>query len=163
VQGTDGSFYGSTDFGGILNSGTIFRVTTGGAFETIHSFGDYLRQLQDRAGPMIVAPDGSILGASGVSIFEIVGGPPGGFLTLLTEPPSWSLRFGPLTLGADGLYSAVGNDVIKIDFATGGVGVLHAFVAGEGTDLNALIAAPDGSFYGTAHGGGAFGFGAIFR
>ena len=38
VQATDGSFYGTTDAGGVYNYGTLFKVTPGGTLTTLHSF-----------------------------------------------------------------------------------------------------------------------------
>jgi uncharacterized repeat protein (TIGR03803 family) len=43
VQGTDGNFYGTTEFGGSSNDcsggcGTVFRITAGGKLTTLHSF-----------------------------------------------------------------------------------------------------------------------------
>jgi uncharacterized repeat protein (TIGR03803 family) len=39
VQGTDGSFYGTTVHGGAnLVGGTVFKITAGGALTTLYSF-----------------------------------------------------------------------------------------------------------------------------
>jgi uncharacterized protein (TIGR03437 family) len=39
VQGTDGNFYGTTAGGGVNGTGTVFKVTPGGALTTLYSFG----------------------------------------------------------------------------------------------------------------------------
>jgi uncharacterized repeat protein (TIGR03803 family) len=38
VQGTDGTFYGTTSEGGTNNAGTVFRITTQGKLTTLYSF-----------------------------------------------------------------------------------------------------------------------------
>ncbi len=38
MQATDGNFYGTTRFGGLANSGTVFEVTPSGDLTTLHSF-----------------------------------------------------------------------------------------------------------------------------
>jgi uncharacterized repeat protein (TIGR03803 family) len=38
VQATDGNLYGTTGGGGANGGGTVFRITTGGALETLYSF-----------------------------------------------------------------------------------------------------------------------------
>ena len=38
IQGTDGNLYGTTLFGGTFGLGTIFSISTGGTFTTLHSF-----------------------------------------------------------------------------------------------------------------------------
>jgi len=39
VQGTNGNFYGTTEYGGPGGGGTVFEVTTNGALTTLVSFG----------------------------------------------------------------------------------------------------------------------------
>jgi len=38
VQGSDGSFYGTTVGGGMNNVGTVFRISPGGTYTNLHSF-----------------------------------------------------------------------------------------------------------------------------
>lgn len=38
IQATDGNFYGTTQFGGANNGGTVFRITPGGTQTTLYSF-----------------------------------------------------------------------------------------------------------------------------
>jgi uncharacterized repeat protein (TIGR03803 family) len=39
VQGRDGSFYGTTRYGGTNNLGTVFKITSTGALTSLYSFG----------------------------------------------------------------------------------------------------------------------------
>jgi uncharacterized repeat protein (TIGR03803 family) len=38
VVGSDGNLYGTTQYGGVNNAGTIFKITPGGTLTTLHSF-----------------------------------------------------------------------------------------------------------------------------
>jgi uncharacterized repeat protein (TIGR03803 family) len=70
VQGTDGSFYGTTTTcgNGTGGNGTVFRITPGGTFTTLHRF-----QLTDGDGPneLVQGTDGNFYGTT------IAGGPNG--------------------------------------------------------------------------------------
>jgi uncharacterized repeat protein (TIGR03803 family) len=78
VQGTDGNFYGTTINGGAGNSncltplgtlqgcGTVFRVTPGGTFTTLHTFCQ-VWPCPDGAEPMtgvVLGPDGAFYGTT---------------------------------------------------------------------------------------------------
>ncbi|MGD1089827.1 MAG: choice-of-anchor tandem repeat GloVer-containing protein, partial [Verrucomicrobiota bacterium] len=63
VQGVDGNFYGTTYYGGSSNAGTLFKVTTNGAFASMYAFtgGD------DGANPysgMVQGRDGLLYGTT---------------------------------------------------------------------------------------------------
>jgi uncharacterized repeat protein (TIGR03803 family) len=55
VQGTDGNFYGTTDYGGKESSGTVFKITPAGTLTTLYTF-----CLQ---GDGIDCPDGAVPGS----------------------------------------------------------------------------------------------------
>ncbi|MEO8075918.1 MAG: choice-of-anchor tandem repeat GloVer-containing protein [Acidobacteriota bacterium] len=173
IQAGDGRFYGMT-LGGC---GAVFRITAAGWFEEVHKFGGQFNNchpVDAPQGPLIVGPGGSILGATTLSIFAIANGT---FLSLVNSSCCAGPVFGPLTLGADGTLYSVGfvvDGVAEVStsavltFADGVPSALHAFADAEGSWsraplLNALIAAPDGNLYGTAHDGGASNLGTIFR
>jgi len=40
VQATDGNFYGTTQGGGTIDGGTVFKITPQGTVTILHSFGD---------------------------------------------------------------------------------------------------------------------------
>jgi uncharacterized repeat protein (TIGR03803 family) len=62
ILGSDGNFYGTTTTGGSANNGTIFKITPGGAFTSLHSFSGF-----DGAGPigsLMQATDGNFYGTT---------------------------------------------------------------------------------------------------
>ena len=63
IQGTDGRFYGTTRFGGAVGAGTAFAMTADGALTTLCSFAGDTNAAWP-AGPLALAPDGSLYGAS---------------------------------------------------------------------------------------------------
>jgi len=63
VQAADGTFYGTTQNGGIYSTGTIFKITPAGEFQTLHSFANN----PDGAipyGSLLIGPDGNIYGTT---------------------------------------------------------------------------------------------------
>ena len=61
MLGADGKFYGTTAYGG--TGGAIFRVSSNGAFETLHSFTGGGEGAFPN-GPLVQTPDGAIFGTS---------------------------------------------------------------------------------------------------
>jgi uncharacterized repeat protein (TIGR03803 family) len=186
VQGTDGSFYGTT--GGVYTRywGTVFKITAGGTLTTLHDF--------DRAeaypgGRLVQATDGDFYGttlAGGANsegmVFKMTAG---GRLTTF-----YSFRCqtqcgegvdgegaapGSLVQAADGDFYGTtesgGADrgygtVFKIT-AAGTLTTLYSFCSqtncNDGEGASALVQATDGDFYATTSFGGADNFGTVFK
>ena len=136
VQGADGTFYGTTVFGGFIHGcqglgcGTVFKITPSGALTSLYSF--------CRQSPCV---DGEYP-SSGLTI-----GADGNL-------------YGTTVEGGD--YG--GGEVYKIT-PSGVLTTLHSFGLvpdGEGPESN-LIVGTDGNFYGTTYAGGASNYGAVFK
>ena len=61
VQGHDGSFYGTASDTGFAGQGTVFKLTSGGAFTLLHSFTGLSDGGVPRSG-LIQASDGNFYG-----------------------------------------------------------------------------------------------------
>ena len=145
VQGADGNFYGTTEFGGPVTNvadiyglvgssdaglgvgfGTIFKVTPGGAITPLHYFSG-----TDGANPpaaMVQGVNGNFYGVT------VAGG----------------------AFGAGTFFKVTGN---------GGLTTLHSFTGGNdgGRPFAAPVQAADGTFYGTTFAGGTNGAGTVFK
>jgi len=110
VLGTDRDFYGTTFIGGLYGDGTVFKITSGGALTTLHSF-DF-RDGSEPVGALIQGIDGNFYGttqnggaSSSGTVFEIT---PGGMLTTLhsfcfqTNCPDGSVPDAPLVQATNG-------------------------------------------------------------
>src|SRR5258708_8126360 len=177
--GTDGNFYGTTQYGGAGNHGTVFKMTSRGTLTTLYSFcaqancsdGDYVN-----AG-LIQATDGNWygttfgggnIGCGNYGCGTVFRMTPAGQLTTLYAFPASSPSSGnpsaSLIQGRDGnLYGTTtgfaigqgGGIVFKIALS-GALTTLHQFGSGGGLDLTAgLVQGTDGNFYGTAAFGGS--------
>jgi uncharacterized repeat protein (TIGR03803 family) len=136
VQATDGSFYGTTLYGGVTNSlcpdgcGTVFKIDAGGTLTTLHRFDG--SDGSDLEATLIQGTDGNFYGTT------VGGGAKGGYGTVFKIIPS-----GTLTT----LYSFCSQS---------------GCMDGAGP-LAGLIQATDGNFYGTTGGFGANGYGTVFK
>jgi uncharacterized repeat protein (TIGR03803 family) len=192
VQGQDGSFYGTTEYGGANNGGEAFRISTSDRLR-IYSFCSQTNCL-DGGSPdgLVLNTDGSFYGTAeygGVNakgtVFKIT--PKGSLTTLYSFCPQTGCADGSfpigLVLGDDGIFygtTAAGgtnNDgtVFKITPA-GLLSTLYSFCSqancADGLSPNAgMIQARDGNFYGTTYEGGEnescgylqFGCGTVFK
>ncbi len=184
IRGSDGSFYGTTRYGGAYDEGVVFRINAAGAESVIYSFGTGGET--DGAFPyggLIQDSDGNIYGTTTTggannagSVFKITaagiesvfysfgaGGSAGG-----TYP------YAGLIQADDGNFYATTNSggayglgaVIRITPAGAG-SVVYSFGAGGSKDGAApvarLVQASDGNFYGTTSLGGANNSGIVFR
>ena len=175
--GTDGSFYGTTSAGGSVGAGTVFKITSGGAFTLLHTFNGTTEGVPADVPP-IQGLDGNYYGTTSDGGLEVFGTvykmTPSGVLTVLYTFPGTSGLAYPMavTLGTDGNFygTALGGGVNKFGGVfkispQGNLTVLHSFSGtpdGQ-TPKGAIIQASDGNFYGTTEAGGANGFGSIYK
>jgi uncharacterized repeat protein (TIGR03803 family) len=164
VQGTDGSFYGTTQNGVNVNYGTVFKVTSSCGFTLLATFG---RGEEPTAG-LVEGANGNFYGtaygagAHGVGyVFEVT---PKGVLTDIydfTGGSDGGHPYAGLTLATDGNFfvplSAYGEGYGTVDeFTQSGAFVASAeFDATDGAYPSVpLIQLTNGSLYGDASEGG---------
>ena len=177
VQGSDGDFYGTTKYGGgngpsVLGSGSVFKVTPGGAITTLYMFppsmpGSYPsgKLVQGASGDFYGTTEfGGTLGVG--TVFEVNAA---GTLTTLSNfsnyPRSGASPWVGLTLATDGNFygttvgGGVNGDGAVFKLTPQGTltlvasfGSLPAQADGR-SPYGDLLQASDGNFYGTALGG----------
>ncbi|MGD0058246.1 MAG: choice-of-anchor tandem repeat GloVer-containing protein [Verrucomicrobiia bacterium] len=175
VQGSDGSFYGTTYSGGTSNNGTVFQITPTGTLTSLHSFTG-LDGSNPQAG-LVEGSDGNFYGttylggASGSgAVFRIT---PTGSLTNLHSftGPDGANPQSALVEGTDGnLYGTTyaggtsGSGVVFRITTSGSLTNLHSFIGADGGNpWAALVLGSDGNFYGTSYKGGTNKDGTIFQ
>ena len=134
VQGSDGSFYGTTSAGGTNGDGTVFKISTTGTLTTLHSFGGTDGEFPDA---------GLVQGSDGYFFGTTCGASDGGIVDPFFPEPGTVFKIsanGALT----SLYSFTGGS------------------AGANPQAG-LVQGSDGSFYGTTFSGGLGGAGTVFR
>ena len=136
VQGRDGTFYGTTTYGGAAGSssltpgnGTIFRIDAAGSLSVLFVFPGGERGF--RPGPLMQGRDGALYGTA---------------------------------VGGQMLYARLPGVVYRFDPATGEYRILHTFVISDGRDpTGKLFEAADGFFYGTTNEGGPWNSGVVYK
>jgi uncharacterized repeat protein (TIGR03803 family) len=164
MQGSDGTFYGTTLIGGTSGQGTVFKVTPQGAESVLYSFTGG----NDGGGPesnLVLDSEGNLYGtASGGgthndgTVFKLT---PQGTETVLwsfSGTTDGSAPAAGLTLGRDGNYYGTtfhggqygGGTIFRIT-PTGTLTSLHTFGGTSGEPVwpyGGLILGQDGNFYG---------------
>ena len=169
VQGSDGSFYGTTAQGGNNGSGctfgcgTVFKVTPSGALTTLHTFANGTDGLNP--GQIMQALDGNFYGTTVGTLFKIT---PAGTLTTI-HTFTFTDGYTPVGLmqADDGNFYGTteqggGNNDCVFGCGTvfktnpsGAITTLHAFSGTDGgVPMGGLVQGTDGNFYGTTSKGG---------
>ena len=164
--GTDGDFYGTTEYGGSTGHGTVFKVTTNGTLTTLHSFAGGRDGAAPYAG-LTLGTDGNSYGTTedGSSIYGTVFKvTTNGTLTTLIDfgGSNGANPYAGLTLGLDGNFygttmgggSGAQGTVFKVT-TNGTLTTLHSFAGGKdgAAPYAGLTLGTDGNFYGTTEGG----------
>jgi uncharacterized repeat protein (TIGR03803 family) len=180
VLGSDGNFYGTTQYGGQNGNGTIFKITPAGGVTSLYDFGPNQNGGANGGNPVIFGTDGNLYGttqnggANGAGIiFRFAHG--GQFTTLYSFQPGNSqfggtAGAGALLLGRDGNFYGVtqlggqyGSGSL-FEFAPSGNPQYQEYsfapqmtpYGGQITlGINSIMQASNGLFYGTAQYGGA--------
>ena len=171
IQGTDGSFYGTT------SAGTAYKMTSSGTFTSLGSLPG------QSSAPLLQATNGNFYGttqnggnSNDGSIFKMTRN---GVMTVVHSFGGRSSQpVGPVIQGSDGNFygtTAYGGSDSCLAYLCGTVfkltpqrtfTVLHNFgdVVNDGrTPYAGLLQATDGNFYGVTVTGGTMGYGVIFQ
>jgi len=173
-----GNIYGTANYGGASNLGTVFKFSTAGKLTTLHSF---------TGGTDGVYPDGGLVAAGGVfygtapyggadndgTVFEIT---TAGVETTLhsfiksdgANPNGWMVATGGDFYGTTGNGGANGDGTVFKMTSAGTVTTLYSFCklasCADGSGPTAgLMQATDGNLYGVTNNGGANGHGAVYE
>ena len=183
VQGSDGSFYGTTSEGGpdydgttIVGHGTVFKITPEGVFASLYALNG--TDASDPEAGLVEGSDGQFYGTTQFggtngdngTVFKIT---PAGALTHFHSfaGSDGSFPVAGLARGSDGnFYGTTEGDNTNIFgtiFRMTPAGVLTTLFSFKGTNgaspVAGLIQGLDGNFYGTTFEGGAGGGGTLFR
>ena len=175
TQGTDGNFYGTTQFGGdpTCKCGVVYKATAAGAITVLHAFKGYPTDGNRPIGILVQGADGNFYAttyrggtANEGTVFKIT---PAGVLTLLHSfnfvSPTFDaqLPVAGLTPGSDGNFYGVGTAggsknagaIFKITPA-GSESILYNFCSVTCVDgfgpATPLVLHTDGKFYGNTNG-----------
>lgn len=173
VEGANGQLYGMTSGGGAKGGGTIFRITTAGAFSVIRHF----TLATDGANPeggLAKVSDTVFMGltANGATAFKITA--TGAFTVLkkMSTTPDGNYPSGSLVRGNDGLWYGMntaggsfgGGTIFKISEAGVYKVVKHLNALIDGSvPKGSLVVGADGSMYGVTSAGGSGKAGTIFK
>ena len=173
LQASDGNFYGTTQYGGANNDGTVFRITAEGVFTLLHSFDG--SDGNTPTGALLQADGGELYGTTsgvehgGGSIFKIT---LTGEFTLLYHFPSHSKGdpFSGLIQATDGNFYGTttyggefGGGTIFSMTPGGTITTIYNFDRFDADQpVAALLQATDGNLYGTTYLGGPAG-GVVFQ
>ena len=181
-----GELYGTTEFGGVRNSGTIFKISTSGRERVLYAFKGY----PDGAGPYggVTALGNAFYGTtafggafnSSGTVFTVSRAGTERVLHSFSGFPDGAVPFGSLVVAGGTLYGTTqyggssshacitgpysGCGTVFSIGASGGERVIYRFKgAPDAADPWAGLTKLDGALYGTTLSGGASDQGGIFK
>jgi uncharacterized repeat protein (TIGR03803 family) len=179
VQGTDGSFYGTTEYGGgFYDDGTAFSITPAGTVTTLYTFWYATGGSYPRAG-LVEGADGSFYGTTYGGGNPICNGGSGCGTVFNLAADKHTVKtlhnfdgtdgqwlYAGLVLAANGTFygattegGANGNGTVFSITARGTLTTLHNFNGTDGgAPVGGLVRGSDGKFYGTTVAGGLGGY-----
>ena len=178
ILGTDGNLYGTSQYGGTFNEGTVFRLTTAGVLTIIHSFGSSDGTIP--TGPVMQAADGKLYGVTssggtfGLGIIYSMNTSGGSFKVLHNFQSSEGSSPGAgLVQGSDkylyGVAQAGGasakGTLFRVNTTGTAFSVLYNFTSASGdTPMSTPVIHTNGLIYGTTNHGGPVnvGYGTIY-
>ncbi|HVM49460.1 MAG TPA: choice-of-anchor tandem repeat GloVer-containing protein [Candidatus Acidoferrum sp.] len=176
VQGSDGSLYGTTAYGGAGGNGAVFQVTTGGVLTVLVSFNG--TNGSHPGGTLLRGSDGNFYGTTAYggtngnngTVFQVT---PAGVLTTLVSFSGCDGKHpvAGLAQGNDGdLYGTTilgGAQGLGTAFKITTGGLLTLLVSFNGTNgsapFAALVQGSDGNFYGSTEDNNVTSAGRAFR
>lgn len=190
IQASDGNFYGTTQFGGEYNGGSVFKLTPAGELTTLFSFCSHVSKVGictdggNLLTGLVQASDGNLYGTTfsgGATdygtVFRLT---LEGEMTILrsfcagTGPClSGMLPFGRLLQASDGNLYGTNNIDFPCDAGTvykitleGELRLVYSFCDQQAENgenpMDGLVQAANGTFYGTTNDGGTSNFGTVF-
>ncbi|MES2656969.1 MAG: choice-of-anchor tandem repeat GloVer-containing protein, partial [Verrucomicrobiota bacterium] len=186
IRGTDGNFYGTTGGGGGVGCGTVFKMTPAGVLTTLVVFtGSGPIKGEFPSAALVQGSDGNFYGTtesggtfSSGTVFKMT---PAGVLTTLVEftgngsSNKGKAPSGAMVQGIDGNFygttrygGALDDGTVFKMTAAGVLTTLVQFTDNGSSNRGAyphtgLIQRTDGVFWGTTAGGGASGYGTVFK
>ena len=159
ILASDGNFYGTTQYGGAANQGTVYQMTPAGVVTILHSFGNGM-----------VAGFGTIVSGGVSSTPQVTDGAQP--VAALMPSSGVALSGGGITLfGTTMLGGAQNVGTVFAISSNGSVEILHSFgdptvATGDGQLPHASVTVPPGNInqiiYGTTMAGGSIGKGTVF-
>ncbi len=174
----NGYFYGTTTNGGNYGSGTLFRITSSGAYTTLENFDPAAGTANAPVGGVVMDSSGNIYGAvnnvgyanqPGIFKYASNGTLTSDFSTIPGLPDG-----GLIIDGSGNLYGVTGSSeaggvvvqnggVYKVA-SNGAISTLFTFNGTDGSNpMGSLLRDSSGNLYGVTEYGGSSGYGTVFK